>query len=160
MASGICLPVIFLRGLTGGVFDNGKGLMAQFGIKFLDDAKTGGQTTYNASEDKFTTNSYGLEINTQRAEAFAKIGYVFPQQKYKSIGLQLSAFNHEQDSYFGFTTYNATQKNVYANLIYQSIINSTIHKFRTGLSFLYDNYDENFNANNYKRTEAVPGAFF
>src|SRR6478736_4695329 len=80
-------------GINRWSFDNGKGLMAQFGIKFLDDEKTGGQTKYNASEDKFTTNSYGLEINTQRAEAFAKIGYVFPQQKYKSIGLQLSAFN-------------------------------------------------------------------
>jgi len=147
-------------GINRWSFDNGKGLMAQFGIKFLDDKKTGGQTSYNAPEDKFTTNSYGLEINTTRAEVFAKIGYVFPQQKYKSIGLQLSAFNHEQNSYFGFTTYNGKQKNFYSNLIYQSIINSTIHKFRTGLSFLYDDYNENFNTNNYKRTEAVPGAFF
>lgn len=141
-------------------FDNGKGLMAQFGIKFLDDAKTGGQTSYNADEDKFTTNSYGLEINTRRAEAFAKLGYVFPQQKYKSIGLQLSAFSHEQDAYFGFTTYNGKQNNFYSNLIYQSIINSTIHKFRTGLSFLYDDYNERFNNTSYKRTEVVPGAFF
>jgi outer membrane receptor for ferrienterochelin and colicin len=35
-----------------------------------------------------------------------------------------------------------------------------IHKFRTGLSFLYDRYDENFKSVNYKRTEIVPGAFF
>ncbi len=141
-------------------FDNAKGLMSQFGIKILKDERTGGQINYNASTDKFTTNNYGLAINTKRIEAFGKLGYVFPQKKYKSIGLQVSAFNHQQNSYFGFTTYNAHQQNFYSNLIYQSIINTTIHKFRTGLSFVYDKYDELFDSNNYKRTEIVPGAFF
>jgi outer membrane receptor for ferrienterochelin and colicin/copper chaperone CopZ len=141
-------------------YDNGKGLMSQFGIKYLNDNKTGGQVNYDASKDKFTTNNYGVEINTRRIEGFAKIGYVFPQKRYKSIGLQLSAFDHTQDSYFGMTVYNGQQQNFYSNLIYQSIINTTAHKFRTGLSFVYDKYNEDFKANNYKRTEAVPGAFF
>ena len=141
-------------------YDDSKGFITQFGIKFLDDKKTGGQVNYNAASDKFTTNNYGLEINTKRVEGFAKIGYVFPQKKYKSVGLQLSAFDHKQDSYFGMTTYNGHQQNFYSNLIYQSIIKTTAHKFRTGISFLYDKYDENFKTNNYKRTEIVPGAFF
>ena len=141
-------------------YDNGKGLMSQFGIKLLNDNKTGGQVDYNESTDKFTTNNYGLAINTKRAEGFAKIGYVFPQKKYKSIGLQLSAFDHQQNSYFGLTNYDAHQQNFYSNLIYQSIIHTTTHKFRTGLSFVYDKYNEDFKADNYKRTEIVPGAFF
>lgn len=141
-------------------YDNSKGLISQFGIKYLDDKRTGGQVNYNSSTDKFTSNNYGLEINTKRVEGFAKIGYVFPQKKYKSVGLQLSAFDHKQDSYFGMTTYNGHQQNFYSNLIYQSIIKTTAHKFRTGLSFLYDNYNENFKANNYTRKEIVPGAFF
>ncbi len=139
---------------------DGKGLMSQFGIKILNDNRTGGQINYNASTDKFTTNNYGLGINTKRIEGFGKLGYVFPQKKYKSIGLQLSAFDHQQNSYFGFTTYNAHQQNFYSNLIYQSIINTTINRFRTGLSFLYDKYDETFDSAAYKRTEIVPGAFF
>ena len=141
-------------------YDNGKGLMSQFGIKLLEDKKTGGQVAYDASNDKFTTNHYGLEINTSRVEGFGKIGYVFPQMKYKSIGLQLSASRHSQDSYYGLTSYQALQQNFYSNLIYQSIINNTTHKFRTGLSFVYDHYNEAFKATPYKRTEAVPGAFF
>lgn len=141
-------------------FDNAKGLISQFGIKYLNDDKTGGEVDFNQSTDKFTTNHYGLGIRTNRIEGFGKIGYVFPQKKYKSIGLQLSAYNHQQDSYFGFTTYNAHQQNFYANLIYQSIINTTIHKFRTGLSFMYDKYDETLDSAAYKRTEIVPGAFF
>ncbi|MEJ7829744.1 MAG: carboxypeptidase-like regulatory domain-containing protein, partial [Segetibacter sp.] len=72
-------------------YDNGKGLMSQLGVKYLSDKKTAGQIEYEASKDKFTTNSYGLEINTKRVEGFGKIGYVFPQKKYQSIGLQLSA---------------------------------------------------------------------
>jgi hypothetical protein len=37
-----------------------------------------------------------LELILKRYEGFAKIGYVFPEKKYKSIGLQLSAFDHQQ----------------------------------------------------------------
>jgi outer membrane receptor for ferrienterochelin and colicins len=135
------------------------GLMSQFGIKVLVDDKTGGEVAYNPEEDKFSTNHYGLEINTNRYEAFGKIGYVFPEKMYKSIGLQLSAFDHKQGSYFGLTKYDARQKNFYSNLIYQSRIKSDVHKFKTGISFLYDDYIEQLNITPYNRTEAVPGAF-
>jgi outer membrane receptor for ferrienterochelin and colicin len=133
-------------------YDDGKGFLTQFGVKILNDRRTGGETAFTAASDKNTTKHYGLGINTDRYEGFAKIGYVFPQKKYKSIGLQLSAIDHTQRSYFGLTQYS--------NLIYQSIINNTNHKFRTGFSFLYDHYNENFKTMDYKRTEIVPGAFF
>jgi hypothetical protein len=141
-------------------YDNANGFLSQFGYKILNDQKIGGQTTFDPSSHKGTTHHYGLGINTERYEVFGKIGYIFPQQKYKSIGLQLSAVNHDQTSYFGLTNYNANQKSFYGNLIYQSIINSTIHKYRTGLSFQLDQYDELFNLNIYKRKESVPGVFF
>ena len=140
-------------------FDNSKGVLAQFGIKIFNDRRTGGEVNFDPGKDKNTTNLYGLGINTDRYEAFAKIGYLFPEKKYKSIGLQIAAISHEQDSYFGLTTYTGKQKTFYSNLIYQSIIKTTIHKFRAGLSFLYDNYDEDFKLTKYKRTEIVPGVF-
>jgi len=141
-------------------YDNAKGFLTQFGIKLLNDDRTGGQVNFNPSTDKLTTNHYGLGIKTQRYEAFAKIGYVFPEKKYKSIGLQLAGISHQQDSYFGLTTYNANQHSFYSNLIYQSIIGNTNHKFRTGISFSSDDYNEKFNAINYLRKENIPGAFF
>jgi len=141
-------------------YDNPNGFLTQFGYKILDDQKIGGQTTFDPSIHKGTTHHYGLGINTKRYEVFGKIGYIFPQQKYKSIGLQLNAINHDQDSYFGLTNYKANQKSFYGNLIYQSIFNSTIHKYRTGLSFQLDQYDELFNLSSYKRKEVVPGMFF
>jgi outer membrane receptor for ferrienterochelin and colicin len=136
------------------------GLMAQFGVRILSDDRTGGQVGFNPSVDKFTTNSYGIGLNTQRFEAFGKIGYVFPEKKYKSLGLQLATFSHLQKDYFGLTAYDARQQDLYANFIYQSIIGNTNHKFRTGISLQYDHYDETFHVTNYTRKEAVPGAFF
>ncbi len=140
-------------------FNNDQGIYAQFGIKVLNDNRTGGETAFDPDKDKKTTNHYGLGIKTERYEAFGKIGYVFPQKKYKSIGLQLAGISHKQNSYFGLTTYDAKQQSFYSNLIYQSVINSTIHKFRAGASFQYDTYDETFNATAYNRNEIVPGAF-
>jgi outer membrane receptor for ferrienterochelin and colicin/copper chaperone CopZ len=141
-------------------FDNNKGWLGQLGLRVLTDSKTGGEMSFDPAKDKFTTNHYGLGIETRRYEAFAKIGYVFPEKKYKSFGLQLSTYHHNQDSYFGLTGYKATQKNFYSNFIYQSIIGNTNHKFRTGISFVADSYDESLHFSVYKRTETVPGAFF
>src|SRR5690606_1410018 len=139
-------------------YDGVKGLTSQFGIKFLNDERTGGQTNFDR-KDKFTTNSYGIGINTKRYEAFGKIGYVFPGRPYKSVGLQLSGFTHEQDAFFGLNSYNGRHENLYLNLIYQSIIRTTMHKFRTGISFTQDKYEEQYKGIKYNRTEAVPGAF-
>ena len=141
-------------------YDNSNGVLAQFGVKVLNDKKLGGETSFNENSDKYTQNRYGLAINTQRYELFGKMGYVFPQQKYKSIGLQFNASDYQQASYFGTTNYNAKQQSFYTNLIYQSIINSTIHKFRTGFSFQYDKYNEDYNLKSYARKEIVPGTFF
>lgn len=124
-------------------YDNGKGFLTRVGVKVLNDKRTGGELTINPDTDKNTTNSYGLGINTERYEAFAKIGYVFPEKKYKSFGLQLSGIDYMQNSYFGLTTYAAKQQNLYTNLIYQSIINNTAHKFRMlGLIFQFDHGHE------------------
>jgi outer membrane receptor for ferrienterochelin and colicins len=135
------------------------GLMAQFGVKALVDDKTGGELDFESSKDKLSTHSYGLGIKTNRYEAFGKIGYVFPDKMHKSIGLQLSAFDHRQDAYFGLTQYDARQKNIYSNLIFQSRIHSDVHKFKTGLSFLYDQYKEQLQSTSYDRKEVIPGAF-
>ncbi len=134
-----------------------KGHEAQFGIKYLNDKKLGGQVGFEPEIHKGKTDVYGLEINTERAEFFAKNGFVF--SPYKSLGMQFSAVSHQQNSYFGLNTYDASQSTIYGNLIYQSIFGTTDHKFKTGLSYLLDNYQEEFNQINYDRTESVLGGF-
>lgn len=141
-------------------YSDNKGVEGQVGVRVLIDNKVGGETMFESSKDRLTTNHYGLGIDTRRFDVFAKAGYVFPEKRYKSFGLQLSAYNHKQDSYFGQTIYDAKQTNFYSNLIYQSIIGNSNNKFRTGLSFVADKYDELFRNTNYKRNENVAGAFF
>jgi outer membrane cobalamin receptor len=135
------------------------GLISQIGIKYLTDTKTGGENAFDPSM-KGSTAAYGLGWNTKRLEGFAKLGYVFPAKKYQSIGLQLSALDHDQQSYFGLRGYDASQKNFYSNLIYQSIINNSNHKFRTGLSLVHYAYNELWDQQAYQRNETVTGGFF
>jgi outer membrane receptor for ferrienterochelin and colicins len=155
------------------VYNSGTGVLGQVGIKVLTDGKQGGQTDFNPDEDKFTTNRYGFEINTKRYELWGKFGYQFKGKPYQSIGLQLSGLLHDHESYYGFNIHDADERSVYSNLIYQSIIGNTLHKFKAGLSFLYDDFDENLHVENgiefdgirtggsmsFNRTEVVPGAF-
>jgi outer membrane receptor for ferrienterochelin and colicin len=140
-------------------YDNMKGTSAQIGAKLLDDTRIGGQDTFSPANDRGQTSVYGLQIKTKRYEAFGKFGYVFPQKKYQSIGLMASLLQHQQNSYFGLNNYDAQNQTLYTNLIYQSIIGTTFHKYRAGFSHLYDRYDETFNQANYLRSEIVTGAF-
>ena len=141
------------------MYHNSSGFSTQFGVKVLLDDKQGGMMNFKSS-DKHSTSVYGLGINTERYEGFAKMGYVFAGKKYKSIGLTLSGYNHDQKSFFGINNYNANQKNAFANLIYQSIIGNANHKFRAGLSLNADKFEEEFLNSIYKRNETVAGSFF
>ena len=140
-------------------YEDSQGIIAQFGIKYLKDDRTGGQLDFDKKLDKGTTNRYGLGFDNQRLEGFAKIGYVFPENKLRSIGLQLAASNYRQNSYFGQTTYLNKQTNGYANLIFQDVIGSVFHKYKVGASISYDDYNEDINIYNFKRKETVSGAF-
>ncbi len=142
------------------VFKGNNGWLGQFGVKALRDRKRGGELDYDEETDRNTTNRYGLEINSDRYEVWGKLGYMFTGKPYKSMGIQLSGLYHDMDSYFGFVDYDARQQSVYANFIYQSIISSTQHKFKTGLSYLLDDFDESLDNAAFLRTEHVTGSFF
>lgn len=99
-------------------------------------------------------------VKSQHAELTAKTGYVFPGMSWRSIGTQFSGEYHRQSSNFGPRIYNGTQNYFRANVLYASIIGNTNHKFTTGMSFVYDSYDEQLDSLSFNRTEQVPGAFF
>lgn len=140
-------------------YNDSKGLSFEFGGKMLDDDKTGGELDFKKAQ-KFSSSVYGVGIDINRYEGFAKIGYIFPKTKYQSIGLQISGFHHNQDAFLGLREYKGSQNNFYSNLIYQSIIKNTNHKFRTGLSFNHDGFDETFATSNFTRDENVMGGYF
>lgn len=132
---------------------------SQFGIKYLYEDRLGGQTNFDKNADLGTTNSYGLGITTKRVEFFTKNGISFQKNPLNSIALIFSGTYHNQNSFFGLRKYDVAQKNIYGNLIYQTILGNTNHKLSSGLSYNLDIYDEQLDSMNFDRTESVPGAF-
>lgn len=135
-------------------FTNNKGWEGQVGMRAIDEEKRGGQV---AQEIGFP---YELGWNTRRYEVWGKTGFVFPNAKYSSTGLQTKLVHHDYDGFFGNRQYKANQQSAYVNTLYQSIIGTSTHKFRTGASFQYDKFTESLDSNQYNREEIVPGAFF
>lgn len=136
------------------------GLIAQFSLKALNDYRQAGEFNFNPDKDKLKATKYGAGIAVQQYSFTGKIGYVFPQKLYKSIGFMVSGTMYNDRAYYGLRSYHANQQSIYANFIYQSIFGNTMHNYRTGLSYINEQYDETLNTNGYKRNEIVPGAFF
>ena len=141
-------------------YNEEKGLVSFINFRYMNDKKQTGELDFDKNRDRGTTNFWGSEINTERLDISTKVGYVFKDMPYQSIGFQ-NAFNiHDQHSYFGLNQYNIKQSSYYSNLIFNSIISNTMNKFATGLNFTYDKYQEFVNVNDYSRSDNSIGAFF
>jgi len=144
--------------------DAEKGWVSFINLRYMNDQKQTGQIDFDKDRDKLTTRYWGSEINTERIDLSTKIGYVFPDMPYQSIGFQNAFNSHNQESYFGLNQYNIHQKSFYSNLIFNSIIDNTLNKFSTGLNFTYDKYDEFVSVpdinRDFNRIDNSIGAFF
>jgi outer membrane receptor for ferrienterochelin and colicins len=136
------------------------GWVSFINFQYMNDSKLMGQINFNPDIDKGTTNSWGSEIDTKKIDISSKIGYVFKDMPYQSIGFQNAFSSYDQDSYFGLNGYNIKQNSFYSNLIFNSIINNEKNKFTTGLNFTYDKYSEFVNTTDYSRIDNTVGAFF
>jgi len=130
----------------------------EFGFRCIYDDKQAGQTNFNKSRDFGGTNVYGVGIINKQLEFFNKTGFVFKAPA-RSLGTLFSARWHEENMFFGLKKYNGVEKSIYANTIWEDMISNTNHLYKAGLSFVYDEYDEEYNDSIFKRTEIVPGIF-
>ena len=128
--------------------------------RFLNDEKQTGEINFHPIRDQGKNEVWGSEIATKRFETSLKLGYVFPELPYQSFGLQMAYSNHQQDSYFGLNRYDIAHESLYSNVLFNSIIGDTRSKFKTGINFTYDRYNELVNTTNYARKENSLGAFF
>lgn len=129
-------------------------------LKYMKDEKQTGQLEFDLRKDKLTTNFWGSEINTNRFDFTSKVGYLWKDMPFQSIGFQNAYSSYDQNSYFGLNQYNIKQQSYYSNLIFSSIINNTMHKFTSGLNFTYDKYLEFVNTNDVGRIDNAAGLFF
>jgi len=136
------------------------GWVSFINFQYMNDSKLMGQLHFDPDTDKGTTNSWGSEIETQKIDVSTKVGYVFKDMPYQSIGFQNAFSSYDQDSYFGLRKYNIKQNSFYSNLIFNSIINNEKNKFATGFNFTFDDYSEFVNTTDFSRTDYTVGAFF
>jgi len=130
--------------------------VSRFGIKYLSEDRKGGYLNY--SKDTYTwdttgisnrTKSYGIAINTRRAETFWKNGLMFPGKPNKSLALIVSGIYHDQTGAFGLNKYSGIEKSFFSSLLYQSIIGNEDHKFTTGFSYSNSDYKEGYDRTNF-----------
>lgn len=146
----------------------------QFGGKFLDEKRLGGQKGFKRSMrgEYGVDKLYGIGIDSRRYEGFLKLGYLMPQYENTSMAWIVNYTDHNQDSYYGARDYQARQQTVFANYIFQSIFgNNENQKYSAGVTFNFDRFDESFNdfdilalkptkRADFERSERVIGAFF
>lgn len=131
----------------------------KLGVKALKEERLSGQMDFDPKRRlEAGYDVYGIGINTERYEAFAKTGFIFDRPE-TSLGIQQQLTYHKLNSYFGLKDYNANQLSYYANLLFDSYIVNTNHKFSVGASFSYDKYNEMFIDSTMNRVERVGGAF-
>lgn len=135
------------------------GLMGQIGVKGLYKNQTGGQVS-----DIEQSSAWRSEYDANRVDVWTKVGKVFKDRPYASVGFQLSGTYHDQRAHYGRgTAFNRTfdgiHRNLYANLIYQTIIGNTDHTIKTGSSFVLDDISETIGLATFDRNEVMPGAF-
>lgn len=141
------------------------GWHSRIGLRFLNEQRIGGQTSFDAESDKGSTKVYGQTVNINQPEFWTKTGYRFNDRH--NIVLLASAFHQQQNSFFGTVKYNAQQTNFYGNIQYE--FNYITHDLKTGFSYRHlaleediaftDNFLQRTYAGNYKRLENIPGLF-
>ena len=135
------------------------GFEAQFGFKALGERRWGGKMGFNGLKSSLNDTIYNFLVNTNRIEAYSKTGWVFKKEA-TSLGIINNVSRIDQQSVYGHNHYDASQNSWYSNLIFESFIGNTFHKYTTGASFVYDNYHETLNSTPINKMEYTPGAFF
>lgn len=141
-----------------------KGLVYFFNARYLNDKKQMGQTGFKPEKDKYSNTIWGSEIHTSRLDLTGKFSYKNPVITHQLVDVLTTFSSHNQESYFGNTLYDIRHNSLYTRAVYSSIIGNTMNKFKLGLNFTLDNYDEDqgiySNVNTYIREENSMGVFF
>ncbi len=146
--------------------DKEKGFATQIGLRIVNENRIGGQTGYRSASDEGSNSVYGQSVNYTQPEAYIKSTYRFSDDH--ALVLAVSGFLHNQDSWFGTTSYKARQDNGYLNLQHEWKWREK-HLLKYGVSYRYQELNETVRftdttllrsyAGNYTTSLRVPGVF-
>ncbi|MFN4080367.1 MAG: TonB-dependent receptor domain-containing protein [Saprospiraceae bacterium] len=119
----------------------------------LTDARFGGQIRAPEGIERF-----GIEHRNRRAELWSKVGIKSLGGKpYNQIGNMASVSWHEAAATYGRNNYQAAQRSVYWQSLYETILGTTNHQIVLAPNLQYDQIAERLNEISLDRTEWAPG---
>ena len=142
------------------------GWSSEIGLRYLNENRTGGQMNFDPETDKGSNTIYGQTVSLSQPEVYTKTGYRFNDTH--AYNVFVSAYNQQQNSYFGTVKYDAEQTSIYANLQYEFDY-AERNQLKTGASLRYFDITEDIGfisnelnrsyAGEYTRRETIPGVF-
>ncbi len=145
-------------------YRNDKGFISQTLINYLHEERLGGDIRYSLAM-RGNDSIYGFGGNSDRLYFFSKNG--FPISNTATFGAQLSGSLFRQEAWYGMSTYQSDEKELYVNLLVNVEVSGG-HILDYGLSLHYDYSREQLNylpwqgyCYNYNQpeTQVVPGFF-
>ena len=106
------------------------------GISMVKEKREGGQTHHTAPN---VHHLYKIGVETDRYEGYMKYAFILDPEHGTNIAVMGNASMHLLDANYGEKHYSVNQKNVYAQLLFETNFNER-HNLSTGLSLNYDYY--------------------
>ena len=135
-------------------FYRGTYTRAQFNVHILSDRHQAGQIP-----TIYLQNPYQISQNNDRVELFGKFGYLGFEDETKTIGFITDVAWHDLDSYYGNRHHRGIQKNAYLQGMFSNGFRGKEHQLDLGVSYTYDDYDEQLDDTDISRRERILGAY-
>jgi outer membrane receptor for ferrienterochelin and colicins len=110
--------------------------IANLGLRWINEDRWGGETNWN-KKYRGSDEVYGESIYTKRAEVIG----IYQLPLYEKIFTQFSYNWHNQNSWYGYTPFMATQQVAFIQSYWDKTIKN--HNLLAGASFRYTYYDDN-----------------
>lgn len=149
------MPMGYLAAFNNRWHYQGQKMEFQIGVNSYLESKVGGEVGYRKGSKK---GLYGMETEAKHIDLYAKTGF-FLKKPYNSIGVIYNLKYQENNALFGLRQFNGTEKRGYINGLFESIIGSTMHKYKVGLSGVFADMNQRMDSLTDNRLEIVPGAF-
>lgn len=114
---------------------------SQFGVRFLQDYRTSGQTMHTLNAASINKDPYEISVKTNRGEFYTKNSYILDEERNGNIALIFTGSYHDQKSMYAADKYNVYENNLYASLMYETQLGK-MHQLSAGLSMNWDKYNQ------------------
>ncbi len=121
------------------------------GISGLKEKRRGGQTDHGMQS---SMPLFGIEVNTDRYEAYAKNAFILNAEHGTNIALMASGSLHQEDALYGLKSYSVNEKNAYASLMFETNF-TEMHNLSVGLSLNHDYFGEHYRLTHSATAEAT-----